>query len=97
MAAHEFSEVQITDHDYYPLPVENRDLEFEALDLAYRVMKCREAKHFALASAYEAKLAKCWLAAEGSSKESIQGVRDTLRRDMSRRLRDVKPQLRLVI
>lgn len=87
----------ITDKNYLPLPVENRELELEALDLAYRVMKCREAKHFDLASAYEAKLAKCWLAAEGGSKESIQGVRDTLRRDMSRRLRDVKPQLRVVI
>ena len=88
--------ITVTDKDYLPLPVENRDLEFEALDLAYRVMKCREAKHFALASAYEAKLAKCWLAAEGGSKESIQKVRDTLTRDMARRIRDSKPKLTLI-
>lgn len=96
MATHEFSEV-VTDANYRPLPVENRDLELLALDIAYRCMKSREYGHWQAASMLEAKLGKVARQAEGGSREQIEKVQDTLRRDMARRLRDVKPQLRVVI
>lgn len=88
--------ITVTDSDYYPLPSENRDLEFLARDLAYRVMKYREHKAWQAASMYEAKLAKVELKAEGASRKEIEKVQDILRRDMARRLRDEKPQLRIV-
>ena len=89
--------MQITDANYYPLPTENRDLEFLALDLAYRAMKCREHNAWQAASMYEAKLGKVAQKAEGGSREQIEKVQDILRRDAARRLRDVKPTLRVVI
>ena len=87
----------ITDRDYYPLPTENRDLELLALDIAYRCMKSREYGHWQAASMYEAKLGKVAQKAEGGSREQIEKVQDILRRDAARRLRDVKPTLRVVI
>jgi hypothetical protein len=89
--------ITVTDKDYLPLPVENRDLEFLALDLAYRAMKCREHGAWQAASMYEAKLGKVAQKAEGGSREQIEKVQETLRKDMARRLRDAKPQLRVVI
>ena len=88
--------ITITDRDYYPLPSENRDLEFLALDLAYRCMKCREHGAWQAASLYEAKLGKVAQKAEGGSREQIEKVQETLRKDMARRPRDAKPTLRVV-
>lgn len=88
--------ITITDTDYYPLPTENRDLEFLALDIAYRCMKCREYGHWQAASMYEAKLGKVAQKAEGGSRLEIEKVQDILRRDMARRLRDNPVKLRSI-
>jgi len=88
--------VEITDRDYYPLPVENRDLEFMALDIAYRCMKCREHGAWQAASMYEAKLGKVAQKAEGGSREQIEKVQQTLAKDMARRLRDNPVKLRSI-
>jgi len=88
--------MHISDKDYYPLPVENRDLEFLALDIAFRCMKCREYGHWQAASMLEAKLGKVAQKAEGGSRETIEGVQQTLAKDMARRLRDNPVKLRSV-
>lgn len=88
--------ITITDRDYYPLPTENRDLEFLALDLAYRAMKCREHGAWQAASLYEAKLGKVAQKADGGSRLAIEGVQQTLAKDMARRLRDNPVKLRSI-
>jgi hypothetical protein len=87
----------ITDRDYYPLPVENRDLVLAALDLAYRCMRCREAKRYDLSAAIEADLGRVARMAYGHTREKIEAVQQTLARDMARRLRDQPVKLRSVI
>jgi hypothetical protein len=86
----------VTDSNYYPLPTENPDLALSALDLAYRAMRCREAKRYDLSAAIEADLGRVCRMAYGHSREKIEGIQQTLARDMSRRLRDSKPALRSV-
>ena len=100
MAAHEFSEVQITDRDYYPLPCDGHALGLQALELAFMVMKRREVnteRSWRAAALDEARLAKLYLEADESAKAGIQSLRHMLDRDYARRLRDRKPQLRVIV
>jgi hypothetical protein len=88
--------ITVTDRDYYPLPTENPDLVLSALDLAYRAMRCREAKRYDLSAAIEADLGRVCRMAYGHSRKKIEAVQQTLRDDMARRVRDSKPTLRAV-
>ena len=89
MTQHQFTEV-ISDKDFYPLPVENPDLEAKAFDLAFGILKLRESRRFDLAAADEIRLWNLVREADGTSKRTIRGVIDGLAKDMQRRLRDVK-------
>ena len=95
MTQHQFTEV-VTDRNYYPLPVENPDLEHEALELAYSCMRAREAGNWKGGALLEAKIGMIAQRAEGTSRDMITGLQHTLIKDMARRLRDSKPQLRAV-
>ena len=89
MTQHQFTEV-VTDRNYYPLPVENPDLEAKAFDLAFGILKLRENRRFDLAAADAIRLGELVRAADGTSKQTIQAVIDGLAKDMQRRLCDVK-------
>lgn len=96
MSGHEFTET-VTDKNYRPLPTENPDLVLSALDLAYRAMRCREAKRYDLGAAIEADLGRVARMAYGHSREKIEGIQQTLRDDMARRIRDSKQPLRVIV
>lgn len=89
MTQHQFTEV-ISDKDYYPLPVENPDLEAKAFDLAFHILKLRENRRFDLAAADGIRLWNLVREADGTSRRTIQAVIDGLAKDMQRRLRDAK-------
>jgi len=95
MASHEFTEV-ITDKNYRPLPSEAHDLQLKAVDIAYHVMIARQHKHWQAASMLEARLGKLARQAEGEGREKVEGLQETLRRDMARRLRDNPVKLRSI-
>ena len=91
--------MQITDRDYYPLPCDNHAIGLQALEIAFMVMKRREVnteRSWRAAALDEARLAKLYLEADESAKAGIQSLRHMLDRDYARRLRDRKPQLRVI-
>lgn len=94
MASQEITEV--TDRDYLPLPVDPHDVQLKALDIAWHIITCRQHKHWQAASMLEARLGKLARQAEGSSREKIEGLQQTLAKDMARRLRDNPVKLRSI-
>lgn len=87
--------MQITDSDYYPLPVENRDLELKAEEIAYHIRQARKYGHWQAASMLEARLGKVAQKAEGGSREKIEGIQSGLHKHMLR-LMGVKTHLRVI-
>lgn len=94
MASQEITEV--TDRDYLPLPVDPRDVQLKALDIAWHIITCRQHKHWQAASMLEAKLGRMAREADGGSRLAIEGVQQTLAKDMARRLRDNPVKLRSI-